>query len=97
MFDFLFLSGFTVREVKQQDAEEQFESRLTLTGAEKKKRKNPNSATEYAEGRSDFVKDDRVPFNSDLRKCIQWKESGTLKLKAAVVEPTPDELEAYLA
>ncbi len=83
-----------VREVKlfkRQDAEEQFVSRLTLTGAEKKKR------TEYAEGRSDFVKDDRVPFNSDVRKCIQRKESGTLKLKAAVVEPTLEELEAYLA
>ncbi len=72
-------------------------SRLILTGAEKKKRNNLNSATEYAEGWSDFVKDDRVPFNSDLRKCIQRKEIGTLKLKAAVVDPTPEELEAYLA
>ena len=97
MSDLLFRSGFTVREVelfKQQDAEEQFVSRLTLTGAEKKKRNNP---TEYAEGRSDFVKDDRVPFNFDVRKCIQRKESGTLKIKAAVGEPTPEELEAYLA
>jgi hypothetical protein len=78
---------------KLQDAEEQFVSRLTLTG-EKKKRNNP---TEYAEGRSDFVKDERVPFNSDVRKCIQRKEGGTLKLKAAVEEPTAEELEAYLA
>jgi len=98
MFDLLFRSWFTVREVepfKQQDAEEQFVSRLTLTGAEKKKKRN--NPTEYAEGRSDSVKEDRVPFNSDVRKCIQRKEGGTLKLKAAVGEPTPEELEAYLA
>ncbi len=51
----------------------------------------------YAEGQSDFVKEDSVPFNSDLRKYIKRKESGTLKLKAEVAEPTPEELEAYLA
>ena len=137
MFDLLFRSGFTVREVelfKLQDAEKQFVSRLALTGAEKKKRNKPNSEAEYesngdhllgfksvkirkdaldnartmggikmrrqptyAEERSIFIRDDSVPFNSDLRKYIERKESGTLKLKADVAEPTTEELGAYLA
>ena len=45
----------------------------------------------------DFIKDDCVPLNSDLRKYIKRKESGTLKLKAEVAEPSPEEFEAYLA
>ena len=119
---------------KQQDAEEQFVSRLALTGAEKKKRNKPNSEAEYesdgdhllgfesvkirkealdndrklggikmrrqptyAEERDFFIRDDAVPFNSDLRKNIEQKKSGTLKLKADVAEPTTEELGAYLA
>ncbi len=85
MFDLLFRSGFAVREVevfKQQDAEEQFLSRLILTGAEKKKRNNP-----------------RVILSKTIVCCLTLmceSEGGTLKLKSAVGEPIPEELETYL-